>query len=187
MHSTSKTLLLGLKAGGTERDWRRFFDLYTPLLFCWANGQGLQHSDAADLVQEVLMLLVKKLPEFNYDGQQSFRGWLRIVTLNRLRDLQRRRVEPTLPSASQLFDEPDDGQQDAFWEVEYRRHLVARALEIMRESFAPNTWKACWEMTVNGKSAAQVGAELGLSEGAVYVAKSRVLHRLRKELKGLWD
>ena len=188
MHSTSETLLLRLKEGGTEGDWRRFFDLYTPLLFYWANRQGLQHSDAADLVQDVLALLVRKLPDFTYDRQRSFRGWLRIVTLNCLRDLRRRRVEATLPSDSQPLDEPiavDDN--DTFWEVEYRQHLVARALEIMRESFAPNTWKACWEMTVNGKSAAQVGAELGLSEGAVYVAKSRVLNRLRKELKGLWD
>lgn len=193
MHTTSVTLLLRLKDGGDEADWRRFTNLYTPLLYYWATRNGLQQSDAADLVQDVLVLLVKKLPEFAYDKKGSFRGWLRTVTLNRLRDLQRRRVEATLgeatldegtPPVDQAADQDD---RDTFWEVEYRQHLVARALEIMRDSFEPNTWKACWEMVVNGKKASQVGADLGLSEGAVYVAKSRVLKRLRKELEGLWD
>ncbi|MDA1052076.1 MAG: sigma-70 family RNA polymerase sigma factor [Planctomycetota bacterium] len=188
MHSTSATLLLRLKDGGDEADWRRFMNLYTPLLYYWATRNGLQAADAADLVQDVLVLLVKKLPEFTYDEQGSFRGWLRTVTLNRLRDLQRRRGETTLEDGEWPIDQAaEEDTRDAFWEVEYRQHLVARALEVMRDSFEPTTWKACWEMVVKGKKAAQVGAELGISEGAVYVAKSRVVKRLRKELEGLWD
>lgn len=189
MYTTSETLLIRLKDGGQEQDWRRFVELYSPLLFRWANLHGLQDSDATDLVQEVLVLLIQKLPEFEYDRQGSFRGWLRTVTLNRWRDLlRRRRVEASLETVDEsdgglLADDPGD----RFWEVEYRRYLVARALEIMQQSFEPSTWNACWETAVHGRSAAEVGAELGLSEGAVYVAKSRVLKRLRAELEGLWD
>lgn len=187
MYTTSQTLLGRMKQGRNEADWRRFVDLYTPLLYFWANRNGLQDSDAADLVQEVLSLLVKKLPEFDYDPQKSFRGWLRTVTLNRLRTLRRRRMEhPQSEAAGQRHEEPV-AYDEGFWEVDYHQHLAARALEIMRDSFETNTWKACWELVVSGRTAAEVGADLGLSEGAVYVAKSRVLKRLREELDGLWE
>lgn len=188
MNSTSVTLLARLKAGGSEADWQRLVALYTPLLYYWAKQSGLQHSDAADLVQEVLALLVRKLPDFTYDKNRTFRGWLRTVTLNRLTDLRRRRQATPADGGGEVGLEPACQAASAqFWETEYQQQLVARALEIMRQSFEEKTWKACWEMVVNDKSARQVGAELGLSEGAVYVAKSRVLKRLREELDGLWD
>jgi RNA polymerase sigma-70 factor (ECF subfamily) len=72
-------------------------------------------------------------------------------------------------------------------ETEYRHWLVGRALELMRAEFQPTTWKACWECVVNSRPAADVAAELGISVGAVYMAKSRVLSRLRQELTGLLD
>ncbi len=80
---------------------------------------------------------------------------------------------------------PDDA--DLLGEMEYRQHLVGRALELMRAEFQPTTWKACWEVVVGDKSAADVGAELGISVDSVYAAKSRVLRRLRAELDGLFE
>ncbi len=80
---------------------------------------------------------------------------------------------------------PED--EGAFGEVEYRRHLVSRALQLMQAEFAPRTWKACWEHVAAGRPAAEVAAELGISVGSVYVAKSRVMARLRQELAGLLD
>jgi RNA polymerase sigma-70 factor (ECF subfamily) len=74
-----------------------------------------------------------------------------------------------------------------FWETDYRRHVVARAMESMQSDFQPTTWKACWEFVVSGRSAAEVAAELGISRGAVYAAKFRVLTRLRQELDGVLD
>jgi RNA polymerase sigma-70 factor (ECF subfamily) len=73
------------------------------------------------------------------------------------------------------------------WETEYHQHLVRRALELMKREFQPTTWQACWEVVVSERSAADVGAELGLSVGAVRAAKFRVLARLREELAGLLD
>ena len=72
-------------------------------------------------------------------------------------------------------------------EEEYRRYLVRRALGLMQAEFEPATWKACWEFVVHDRPAAEVAAELGLSVNAVYLAKSRVLRRLRAELRGLLD
>lgn len=72
-------------------------------------------------------------------------------------------------------------------EAEYRCHLVHRALELMQAEFQTVTWKACWECVVRDRTAAEVAAELGITVNAVYLAKSRVLRRLREELQGLLD
>jgi RNA polymerase sigma-70 factor (ECF subfamily) len=144
--------------------------------------------EAIDLVQDVLTVLVQKLPEFSYDRSKSFRGWLRTVTLNKLREQMRRRPGSTVNASDSFLDDLARSEgSDTFEEKEYRRHLVRRALQLMQVDFEPTTWKACWEHIVSGRSAAEVGRELGISEGAVYVAKYRVLRRLRENLAGLLD
>jgi RNA polymerase sigma-70 factor (ECF subfamily) len=70
---------------------------------------------------------------------------------------------------------------------EYRQYLVGRALQMMQTDFEPTSWKACWEVVVEGRSAGEVASQLGLTPAAVYVAKSRILRRLRQELHGLLD
>src|SRR5688572_26487239 len=89
--TTSLTLLDALRNAGDEQAWLRFVRLYTPLLYHWARGAGLQQSDAEDLVQDVFELLVRKLPEFRYEQNGSFRSWLRVVALNKWRERCRRR------------------------------------------------------------------------------------------------
>jgi RNA polymerase sigma-70 factor (ECF subfamily) len=190
MLSTSVTLLERVRQRDDQPAWERFVALYTPLLYRWAQRTGLNDHDATDLAQDVLVLLMKELPDFKYDAaKRNFRGWLKTVTINKCRELQRRRViklgAAGEQDALQAVAVADDLEQ--FWDAEYRQHLVRKALEIMRTEFEPNTWQACWEHTVNDKSAAEVGQELGMSEAAVYVAKSRVLRRLRQELAGLLD
>jgi RNA polymerase sigma-70 factor (ECF subfamily) len=186
MHTTPVTLLERLRHPDADAAWARFVRLYTPLLLHWAGRLGLQQSDAADLVQDVLTLLVQKLPEFQYDRDRSFRAWLRTVLLNKWREQRRRHTLPragaTEPAVADLAG-PDDG--DVLSEVEYRSYLVGRAYQLIQVEFQPRTWKAFWDSVVAGKSAAEVAGELGLSVGAVRVAKSRVLHRLREELDGL--
>ena len=90
MDSTSVSLLRRLREPGHDAAWQRFVDLYAPLIFHWAKNRGLNPADAADLVQEVLVTLVAKLPEFEYDPTKRFRGWLRTVTLNKANDFHRR-------------------------------------------------------------------------------------------------
>jgi RNA polymerase sigma-70 factor (ECF subfamily) len=188
MHTTPASLLERLRHPAQPEAWARFVELYTPLLYHWARRTGLQDQDAADLVQEVLLVLVKKLPEFRYDNSKSFRAWLRTVMVNKWREGQRRRSVP-VDQAARLADLPDpqnDGAE-ALGEDEYRRHLTTRALQVMRPEFQPTTWRAFWEVAVAGRPAAEVAAELGLSINAVRAAKFRVLWRLRQELRGLLD
>jgi RNA polymerase sigma-70 factor (ECF subfamily) len=186
MHTTSASLLERLRQPAEQESWTRFVKLYTPLIFYWARRTGLQEEDAADLVQEVFTLLVKKLPEFQYAPGKSFRGWLRTVTLNKWRERQRRRV--VAAAGGEQPPEPvADADDEAFWETEYRQQVFARAFELMQSEFQPATWKACWEQVVAGKPAGVVAAELGMTAGAVRAAKFRVLCRLRKEFEGMLD
>jgi RNA polymerase sigma-70 factor (ECF subfamily) len=181
-------LLEQLRQPQAAEAWARFVALYRPLMLLWAGRLGLRHEDAEDLVQEVLALLVVKLPEFRHEEGLSFRAWLRTVVVNKWRDHRRRAQLPmAVPQAMPLaFREgPDNVAQ--LWDEEERQHLVRHALEIMQTQFEPATWKACWGMVVEGQSAAALARELGISENAVYIAKSRILRRLRIEMKGMFD
>lgn len=186
MVSTSVSLLHRLRQGADPRDWHRFVHLYTPLLFRWARRAGAQDADAADLVQEVLTLLFAKLPAFDYDGTRSFRAWLRTVLLNKWRDACRHQAaRPALPNDRALEAMPardEDGE-----EREDRQRLVARALDLIRADFQPQTWQAFWEFFTSGRDASAVAADLGVRVEVVYSAKCRVLRRLRQELEGLLD
>jgi RNA polymerase sigma-70 factor (ECF subfamily) len=183
MDETSPTLLDRLRQPDDPAAWARFVQLYNPILLAFTGRLGLHDNDAADLVQEVLLLLVQKLPQFQYDDAGSFRAWLWTLMRNKAAALRRRRQ----PHAAVL---PEIAVADTLGQVgedEYRQQLVARALEIMQSEFQPSTWKACWEHVISGRPAAEVAAELGMTAGAVYAAKFRVLARLRLELQGLLD
>lgn len=186
MHTTPPTLLERLRGTPDETAWRRLVQLYTPLLFYWARRSGESEHDAADLVQEVFVVLLQTLPTFEYDHQSGhFRGWLRTLMVNKLRDRKRReaRLEKALAQRQPDSEPPDDAE--AFGEREYQQELSRRALRLMQTDFEPATWKACWETVVQGRPAHEVARELGITENAVYIARCRVLRRLRQELRGL--
>jgi RNA polymerase sigma-70 factor (ECF subfamily) len=186
MGPAAASLLDRLRRPDDQAAWERFVDLYSPLVYFWAVRAGLQAQDAADLVQEVFLTLVQKLPDFRPDPTRSFRAWLRTLTLNKWRDLKRKKVP--VPVGGTLPDEPAPPQgAEALWEDEYRRHLLARAADVIQADFQPQTWQAFWGLVVEGKSGFEVARGLGLSLDAVYAAKSRVLRRLRQELAGLLD
>jgi RNA polymerase sigma-70 factor (ECF subfamily) len=187
MHKTPVSLLERLRRPGEEEAWDRFVQLYTPLLFYWARQAGLRDADAADLVQEVFALLVRKLPEFTYDRQKSFRAWLRTVTLNKWREWRRRAAPVPALGPEALDDVAAPDNMSAFEEAEYRRHLVGQALAALHGEFPERTWEAFQQYAVAGRDAQAVAAELGVKVGTVYAAKSRVLARLRQELAGLLD
>jgi RNA polymerase sigma-70 factor (ECF subfamily) len=187
MHDTPASLLQRLRQPADTAAWTRFVELYTPLLYYWGRRAGLQESDAADLVQDVLTLLVRKLPDFEYNEHRSFRAWLRTVTLNKLRESKRRKSASLIGGGSELADVAGPDGMEAFEAVEYRRQLIHRALQTLRSEFPPTTWKAFGEYVLAGRNAAAVAAELNVRIGTVYAAKSRVLSRLREELDGLLD
>jgi RNA polymerase sigma-70 factor (ECF subfamily) len=185
---TPVSLLQRLKQSSDGEAWSRFVELYLPFVCYWARRAGLQDADVADLSQEVFTLLYRKMPEFRYDEHKSFRAWLRAVTLNKWRELRRRGGLPVGTMAGngatlESIAVADPGH--ALWDEEHQRYLATRALDLMRKDFEPATWQACWDTAVENCAASEVAARLGLTVGAVYAAKCRVLRRLRLELEGL--
>ncbi len=188
MTKTPGSLLERLRQPFEPEAWARFVALYAPMIYSWSRRIGLQEPDAADLVQDVFVTLLQVLPTFNYDRQQSFRKWLRTVTINRWRKQCKRPDRRMVHGQEELPEHAVAGDAlEARWEAEYQQHLVSQALRLMRTDFQEATWKACWEMVMAGRSAADVAGELGLSVGAVYAAKFRVLNRLRRDMQGLLD
>lgn len=187
MLTTSVSLLQRLRQPTDDAAWEQFVHLYTPLLFFWARRLGLQESDAADLVQEVFTLLIRKLPSFTYDDGRSFRNWLRTVLRNKA--IARMRGPNVLTTASQLppTDVAAPDPAEVVSDEEFRQALALRALQLMQKEFQPTTWKACWEYLAVSRPAAEVAAELGITPNAVYLATSRVLRRLREEFVGILE
>lgn len=188
MNSTSLSLLHRLKQPEEPEAWQRFVDLYAPLIFRWVRQRGITGTETADLVQEVLAVLVKKLPEFQYNPQHRFRSWLKTVTVNKANDYYRQKgKQPANVSNATLNDFEQLHEPDPFEEAEYRSYVAHRALKLMRSEFREEDWQACWQQVVEGRNANEVAQNLGLSVNSVYLAKSRILGRLRTELADLLD
>jgi len=189
---TRASLLVRLRDPRDSLAWQQFVDLYGSLVYGFVRRRGLQDSDAADLTQEVLQAVSQSVGRWQYDpAQGTFRGWLLGITRNKMaRFLERRRRQPIGSGDSsaqeRLAQEASpDAESEKAWDQEYQQQLFRLAAEQIRDGFTPTTWQAFWQTAVEGKSAAEVGAALALSPGAVYVAKSRVLARLVEKVQEL--
>jgi RNA polymerase sigma-70 factor (ECF subfamily) len=187
---TRASLLARLHDPHDRAAWQQFVELYGSLVYGFARQRGLQDADAADLTQEVFLAVAGTAGRWHYDPKRgSFRGWLYGVMRKKLaRFLQRRRAHPPGSGDSnvrqRLAEQPStDADLEAVWEQEFQQHLFRLAAAQVRDGFAPATWQAFWQTAVEGKGAAAVAAELGLSVGAVYVARSRVLARLTEQVR----
>lgn len=178
-----------LRASDQEA-WRRLVRLYSPLVYYWCRQADLQSSDAADVMQETFASVARSIAGFERESSGAFRGWLFTITRNKLRDYFRRRqatIEAVGGSDAHLglmqLDEPPGG--DSASQSTAERLVVRQALELVQAEFESSTWRAFQRTAVEGLPPADVAAELGISVAAVYKAKSRVLARLRQELRGL--
>ena len=181
--------LLARASANDPTGWQQLVQVYSPLVFFWARRSGLRDSDSADLVQDVWQSVSAALPRFHRDEHTgTFRGWLWTITRNKLNDHFRARAGKAeaaggseareyLENIAEREPIDESGAED--------RGLLHRTLEIIRGEFEERTWRAFWRMTVENRSAAEVGNELGLTANAVHQAKFRVLRRLREEMAGL--
>jgi RNA polymerase sigma-70 factor (ECF subfamily) len=186
MSTTSLTLLDRLRRPDQPDAWNQFVRLYTPLLLRWAALQGFTDADAEDLVQLVLIKLVRLLPGYEKAEGQTFRGWLFTICRNECRDFRTARGTRPLPRADGLSTVVGPNPTDLV-EAEYRRRLVRRALELVRADFTPAVWEMFSQFVLNQRRAAEVAREQGTTTNAVYLARHRVLTRVREELAGLID
>lgn len=180
---TPMSLLEKLTLPQAEEPWRRFVDLYTPLFFHWLKKMNIPTTETSDLLQEVFMLLYRKLPEFHRNKHGHFHGWLHTVIRNKALEWRRKVDHQAVNWHSDVYDVSEPALDDD----EYRQYLINRLLQLMKDGFPEQTWRACWENVVEGRSAEDVARELGITVNMVYLAKSRVLRQLRQEIAGLID
>ncbi|MCB9874572.1 MAG: sigma-70 family RNA polymerase sigma factor [Planctomycetaceae bacterium] len=184
---TPASLIARLRNEHDHDAWNVFVDLYAPMLLRWCRRRGLSDQDAADCIQDILTLLVGRMREFEYDPNRSFRGWLKTVATNRLHDFftRRQRIIDAEALASSSLE--TDNEVDVFDEQEYRDYVIGRALQMIETDFDDKTCDIFRELMLHHQSAEEVAEQFGVSRNAVYLAKSRVLRRLRERLDRLID
>jgi RNA polymerase sigma-70 factor (ECF subfamily) len=184
--ATRASLLVRLRDPHDQAAWREFVDLYAPLVYGYARRQGLQHADAADLCQESLLAVSGAINRLEYDARRGlFRNWLFTIVRRRLsnwRRAQAGRPESSNGSRSnQVLEQlqaPD--VELTTWEMEWEQRVFAWACEQVRGDVSDLTWQAFWRTAARGQPGKQVAADLGLTVAAVYLARSRVLARLKE-------
>jgi len=191
--STRASLLVRLRDRQDETAWTQFVDLYTPLVYGYARKRGLQDADAADLSQDVLSAVAGAVGRLEYDPKRgSFRNWLFTVVRRKLsnwRAAQERRARGSGDTGTQRLLEacPVANGTDAEWEADWERRLFAWACEQVRPNVSDATWQAFWRTAVDDQSGKQVAADLGMSVAAVYLARSRVLARLKELIRSVQE
>ena len=192
MAHTPKSLLDRVSSGNDSPDWPQFLTLYRPLLRRWLTQYFLQEADADDVVQDVLVVVVAKLPDFKHGGHAgAFRGWLRQILTHRLQTHWRKSLRR--PACGPLFDltlaelADETSSLAKAWDEEHDRHLIAVLLDVVKPEFQTTTWEAFWQSSILERPIPHVARSLGLTQNAVFIARSRVLQRLREEAAGLLD
>jgi RNA polymerase sigma-70 factor (ECF subfamily) len=190
---TRASLLVRLRDPCDEDAWSEFVQLYAPLVYGYARKQGLQDADAADLCQDVLTAVAGAVGRLDYDPRRgAFRNWLFTVVRRKLMNRQSRRKHRDLASGDaatqRLLEEcPAPEAEEADWQEEWQRRLYEWACTRVRREVTDATWQAFWRTAVDGEPVKQAAAELGLSAGAVYIARSRVLARLRELVQSVQE
>lgn len=178
---TSLTWLGRLIESPDGADWQRLSDLYAPLLRNWAVRAGVPVSDVDDVTQDVLIVVINQVAEFDHRGPGAFRGWLRAILVNQLKAYFRRNSDQSCRLPLDLICDSESNDSKAF-DREHDEYLVARAMQLIRHEYESRTWEAFRLQIVDGHRPVHVSEQLGMSANAAVKAKIRVLRRLREVL-----
>jgi RNA polymerase sigma factor (sigma-70 family) len=185
---THASLLIELRDPNDARAWSRFVEVYRPLVHGYCVNRGLQEADATDVTQDVMQAVVGAIGRFEYDPRKgAFRNWLLTITRSKLNAFfgHRHRREQgsgrtTVHDMLAQRPDPDDGGETRRWDEAYARRLFDWAAAEARSKVTPSTWRAFYMTAVENKPPQEVAASTGLSVGAVYIAKSRMIAKLRQ-------
>jgi RNA polymerase sigma-70 factor (ECF subfamily) len=185
--TTRASLLLRLRDSQDHEAWVEFVALYESVVYRLLRKSGLQDADSRELMQEFFLTVSRNIERWDPDRERgSFRGWLRRVTrnlvINWLRRQQRQGVVVGGADMQELLESlPANAEPETIeFDRELRRAVFHQASEQVRGEVSPKSWQAFWETGVAGVSASEAGRKLGMSAGAVRVARCRVVARLRE-------
>lgn len=185
---TRPSLLVRLKGQADDEAWFEFTEIYQPLIYRLACRRGMQPADADDLVQQVLAAVARAIDRWKEDPARArFRTWLHRVATNAIINALTRGA-PDRGSGDTglhaLLDQRPtaDGPASDLLRIEHRREVFRWAARQIRPEFQPATWDAFWLTSVEERTIDATAAELRLTRGAVYAARSRVMRRLREKV-----
>ncbi len=187
----SSALLDGIQQMNPD-SWSRLVATFGPIVYRWCRAAGVGESDSPDIVQDVFTSVARGIGSFQRrKAEGSFRSWLATITRNRVRDHFRKQANREAAAggtaAWQRLQEQPDELDTSIRPEDAQSMIHRRVLELVRNDFEVSTWQAFWMTAVEGKTAAEVSAEVGISVASVYQAKSRVLRRIRQRLAELPD
>ncbi len=185
--STSLSLLDRVRQR-EEAAWQRLVELYGPLVYRWCRTWGLAATDAADIGQQVCLSIFQSVNQFEHRGiKGAFRAWLKTITRRKVVDHWRCRATDPDSLSSDIAEIAKKDLDDAGSASDEAVLLYHRAAELIKVDFNETTWRAFWMSVVEERPIADIAQELRISPNAVYIAKSRVLTRLRTEFADLLD
>lgn len=183
---TSLSLLDAVRRGDDEIAWQRMFEVYKPLIEKWLRRFSAPNQDIDDLVQDVLTVVVKKIEGFERKSQTgAFRAWLRNTTQNILYQLWRKKKFTPVAHGDSDFQEVlnqlqvETSELSQQWNREYDDYILKSVLKTVQGEFAAQTWDAFKMVAIEGRPSREVAEELGMTINAVFIAKSRIMARVR--------
>lgn len=185
MDRTSITLLEALQKRSGPEDWNRFIKVYTPIVYRWTRKLNIPLEHAEDLIQEVFLLVHRKIPVFHYDSAKSFRAWLKSILRNQYINFTRRKQLPTTNDHD--LDQFPLQLHEEYWSTEFHRDLLTQGLEGIRGEFGREVFQAFELSTLQGISIQKTAEHMGATASMVYQSRSRVLKRLRQFIGGMWE
>lgn len=190
--TTQKSLIFRIRDAGDTDAWTRFVEIYGPLIYRYGRRRGLQDADAADLSQTVLTEVSHCIGRFKYEAAIGrFRNWLMVIARFKLSRLAHKQARHTGSGDTQMLtllnQQPAADDLAEQWESEYQNHLFRWAAEQIQNEVEPQTWQAFWQTAVANRPPAEVAQELNMKVGTVYVARSRVLLRIRDRIATVDD
>lgn len=197
---TRRTLLSRLRNLDDQESWRTFFNLYWRLLYNVARRSGLDDPGAQEIVQDTVISVARKMPEFRYDPERgTFRQWLLRITRRRIIDHLRRvyRQPPRAEVAPESLDEAEEHAAaitdqsasaiDAAWNEEWEKSTFDAALAHVRAAINPRHFQVFDYCVLKEWPASKVAATLGLNAAQVYLAKHRVAQAMKRAVRKIND
>ena len=191
---TSLSLLKSLQSSDDSKSWGVLDRLYRPLIHNWLARNEVRSDDQEDVVQEVLLNVAKHVRKFEHSGQRgSFRSWLKKITINCLRNYGRKHANRVLSIGGSDFEEflrkwaDPESLEAEFWDEEYEQNLIKFILTVAKKRFRKNVFEAFYQTAIQRQDVADVAKNLGMTEAAIYTARSRVLRMIRTLKQGMSD